>query len=36
MYKTKQMNKNEKRGFIVAITIWIVSMVYFFIEKWRQ
>ena len=30
------MNKNEKRGFVVAITFWVVIIVYFFIEKWRQ
>lgn len=29
------MNKhnNEKRGWIVAFTIWLIGMLYFFIQK---
>ena len=30
------MNKNEKTGWIIATTIWVVSIIYFFIKKWQQ
>ena len=27
------MDKNEKRGWIVAFTLWLIGMLYFFIQK---
>ena len=26
-------NNNDKRGLIVAFTIWLIGMLYFFIQK---
>jgi hypothetical protein len=27
------MDKNEKRGWIVAATLWLMGILYFFIQK---
>lgn len=32
----KKMNKNEKRGWIIAIIVWVVTIIYFVIAKWKQ
>ena len=27
------MNNNEKRGWVVAATLWLMGIIYFFIQK---